>query len=292
VLLSSLAGILLAFAAEKPASASVIQVSAPSINSASPDLLDRGDFPALAGFAWDERMDPVINRRALTLSATPLGIVRAARGAVGFDAGESIRDGVLSRMAGRFTIGGPLQFVDTLRTVRAGRLTDHLTSELKLRLLGPAPTFDGSAARATTVAFALTADNLGTGYGLDRYAATLIAEREARCTWTANAGYRFLERRKSEERLAESKVGAGADWRWFAPPSHRGAVDASLSADCLLRNDGRDPVWQGGARVDVQVTDSLELSVAARRSDRPEIRGDPPTRGVLSVGYHLGGQDR
>src|SRR5216110_3007281 len=99
-------------AADEPALPSAVQVDAPSLNSASPDLLDRAESPSRAGFAWNERIEESENRRAMTLSLSPL-----------------------ERAALRVALGGPLQFVDSLRVVGAGRATDHVTSELKLRLL-------------------------------------------------------------------------------------------------------------------------------------------------------------
>src|SRR5215475_10010814 len=110
------------------------QLDAPSINSASPDLLDQAESAEHAGLAWNERIGEMENRRAMTLSLTPL-----------------------QRAALRLTLGGPPQFIDSLRTVGAGRARDHVTSELKLRLLNQ---------RETILALALDADNLGTGYGL------------------------------------------------------------------------------------------------------------------------------
>src|SRR2546425_637166 len=177
--------LLFALAASNPP-VSAVQLDAPSINSASPELLDRAEFPPRVGFAWDERMADLENRRAMTFSVTPLAAENLIRRRTDHDA-----SGLWSRAAVRVTFGGPPQFVDSLRTVGADRALNHVTSELKLQLLDHrAPPGEPGG---FLLALALDADNLTTGYGLDRYGATLIAEREARCTWTANGGYRILE---------------------------------------------------------------------------------------------------
>ena len=218
---------------------------------------------------------------------TPLGVARLF-GHRGREAGVDRGSGFLGGAAARITIGGPLQFVDSLRIAHQGRETNHVTSELKLRLLETGRAHD-STEHLSTLALALDADNLGTGYGLDRYGATLIAERAAPSTWTANAGYRILERYKSPMRMAETKLGLGGQWRWL-PSARRGSpVDLGVSGDCLLRNHDRDAVWQGAASIAVPVVDGLRLSFSARRSDRPEIRGDDRVRKVLSLAYDPSG---
>ena len=258
-----------------------VQVSAPSINSASPELLDRAFSPRQAGVALDHRFQRGADLQALTFNMTPLAILHL----VGH--GQSMSgpsDSWSERAVARITVGGPPQFIDSLRTAHAGRATNHVTSELKLRLRDGAGT-DPRGSAPVSVALALTADNLGTGYGLDRYGGTLIAERDTPCAWTANAGYRVVERYRTLERLAESKLGLGAQWRW---PRLR-ALDFGISGACLLRNHGRTPVWQGAASADLDV-DGLHLSLATRRSDRPEVRGDERGRSVLSVAYDLAGR--
>ena len=253
----------------------MVQVDAPSINGASPDLLDRAESPERAGFAWNERMEQMVNRRAMTLSLTPGAALELLPHPMGGEAAGS-----WDRAALRLTLGGPLQFVDSLRTIGADRARDHVTSELKLRLLDRRDGRD----RPMVLALALGADNLGTGYGLDRYGATLIAERQAPCTWIANGGYRILERYHELHRLTETKLGLGTDWR-LSPAQRGAALDFGLSGACLLRNRGRPPVWQGGAEADFRAADGLRLSVATRQSDRPEIRGDGRAREVLSLSY-------
>jgi hypothetical protein len=55
------------------AEADLMQITAPSINSASPDLLDHAASPAMAGVALDRRFEKAVDRSALTLNLTPLG---------------------------------------------------------------------------------------------------------------------------------------------------------------------------------------------------------------------------
>src|SRR5262249_26905781 len=127
------------------------------------------------------RFEKAADRQALTFSLAPLGFLQLK----GRGAGAADAPGWASRAVARVTLGGPLQFADSLRAAHANRATNHVTSELKLRMLGPA---GGAFSTAPlTLALALTADNLGTGYGLDRYAGTLIAQRDAPLAWTANA---------------------------------------------------------------------------------------------------------
>ena len=269
--------LLLALAAPSDPSVSALQLDAPSINSASPELLDRAEFPARVGFAWDERLAALENRRAMTFTVTPLAAENLIRRRADHDAA-----GVWDRAALRLTLGGPPQFVDSLRTMGAGRARDHVTSELKLRLLDHRASRNES--NEVVLALALDADNLLTGYGLDRYGATLIAEREARCTWTLNGGYRILERYQELHRLTETKLGLGTQWR-LRPEWQLGSLDFGVSGACLLRNRDRPVVWQGGAIADLRAADGLRVSLGARRSNRPELRGDGRVRDVLSLSY-------
>jgi len=257
------------------------------LNSASPDLVDRGSFGAIAGAGWDQSLEGRPDRHAITLGVTPLGIERVVCRILGHHSGEIDPASLWSRVAARVTVGGPAQFVDSLRATRPARVTDHVTSQLELRLS------DGGAPRGrpsgemTPLALALTADNLGTGYGLDRYAATLIGEREAGCIWTGNAGYRVVERYKSSVRLAETRLGIGLRRPFMAPARRDRRIDFTLSGDCLLRNRSRGALWQAGARMDVAIPAGLELSIAARASEHAEIPGDRRFRGVLSLAYDL-----
>jgi hypothetical protein len=269
--------LLLALAAPSEPPGSALQIDAPSINSASPELLDRAELPSRVGFAWDERLADTENRRAMTLSVTPLAAENLIRRRFDHDAAS-----LWQRAALRVTLGGPPQFIDSLRTVGADRALNHVTSELKLQLLDHRATPGQSG--ELLLALALDADNLTTGYGLDRYGATLIAERQARCTWTANGGYRILERYQELHRLTETKLGLGTQWR-LGPEWQRGALDFGISGACLLRNRGRPLVWQGGAIADFRAADGLRVSLGARQSDRPEIRGDGRVRDVLSLSY-------
>src|SRR5262249_27767178 len=101
---------------------STVQAEAPSINTASPDLLDRAGFPALAGIAVDRRFESGVDLHAITFSVTPLGVARLF-GHRGREAGVDRGSGFLGGAAARITIGGPLQFVDSLRIAHQGRET-------------------------------------------------------------------------------------------------------------------------------------------------------------------------
>src|SRR5262249_43905992 len=152
----------------------------------------------------------------------------------------------MSLVAARVTIGGPLQKVERRNANRAWRPTNHVTSELKLILLGDGSPGPGGEHRAR-LGLALAAGNVRTRFGLDRYGATLIAEREGRCTVTANAGYRVVERFHEPVRIEETKLATGAQWRWFESSEH--PVELGLSGGCLIRQNGAVD-WQDGARVE------------------------------------------
>ena len=259
---------------------STVQVGAPSINSASPDLLDHGGFPALAGVAWDERVEKGPDDRAITVDVTPLALARAA-GWDGSTADVAHESDLLRRVTARVTIGGPPQKVPRRNPGRADRPSNHVTSELKMVLRDDDSSRSG---RPTLLALALAADNVATGYGLDRYGATLIAERGGPWRWTANAGYRVVERYHAPARIEETKLATGVQWCLFGGGDH--PVELGLSGGCLLRvRNSAD--WQDGARVDVPITRGLRLTAAMRRSERPELPGQDTLREVVSVAWAL-----
>lgn len=265
---------------------STVQIGAPSINSASPDLLDHGGFPAIAGVAWDERLEKGPDDRAITLDVTPLAIARIARlDGPGAQASAPDTD-LLSRVSARVTLGGPPQKISRRYPGRAGRPSNHVTSELKCVLLGDRAARDGDG---TLLALALAADNVATGYGLDRYGATLIAERGGPCLWTANGGYRVVERFHTRERIEETKLATGVQWRLFGIAEH--PMELALSGGCLLR-ERSEANWQDGASLDVPITRELKLSAAMRRSERPELPGQDTMREVVSLAMGLDGPSR
>jgi len=275
-----------ASAASMPADSawpSTVQINAPSINTASPDLVDHAGFPALAGVAWDERLEKGPDDRAITLNVTPLALARAARWGEAHGTEVATESDLLCRVAARITIGGPLQKTGRANAGRAGRPSNHVTSELKLDLLGDGSAREGSG-HPTVLALALAADNLATGYGLDRYGATLIAERGGPCVWTANAGYRVVERFHAPVRIEETKLATAVQWQWCGIAEH--PVALALSGGCLLRTRSVAD-WQDGARVDVPITNGIRLSAAVRRSERPELPGQDTMREVLSLAYAL-----
>jgi hypothetical protein len=264
---------------------STVQVGAPSINSASPDLVDHAGFPALAGVAWDERLENGPDDRAITVNVTPLALARVVRG----DAanGSETWNELLQRVAARVTIGGPPQKIARRNPGRAGRPSNHVTSELKLVLFGDGS--ERSSAARPTLALALAADNLATGYGLDRYGATLIAERGGPLRWTANAGYDIVERYHAPVRIEQTKLATGVAWRLFGITGR--PVELALSGGCLLRTRNSAD-WQDGAQVNVPITSALRLSAAMRRSERPELPGQEQMREVVSLAYALDGAPR
>ena len=263
---------------------STVQIGAPSINTSSPDLLDHGGFPALAGVAMDERLERGPDDRAITLDVTPLAFARIAR----LDEphlGAAPDTDLLSRVSARVTLGGPPQKISRRFPGRAGRPSNHVTSELKCVLLGDrgAHTGDGMV-----LALALAADNVATGYGLDRYGATVIAERGGPWLLTANGGYRVVERFHTRERIEETKLATGVQWRLFGIAAH--PVELALSGGCLLR-ERNEANWQDGARLDVPITRELRLSAAMRRSERPELPGQDTMREVVSLAMGLDGAE-
>lgn len=261
-----------------------VQAGAPALNSASPELLDRAGFPRFGAVAWDERFQEGPNDRALTFSASGAGLAALFRRP---RPGEDVRPGreaPLGRFAARVSLGGPLQFIAGGRASRAGRETNHITSELKVRLAGPASPRAGVA----VLALALDADNFATGYGLDRYGATLVAERPGTITWVGNAGWRLVEKYKAPERLDEAKLGLGAHRRLPGHAGPPGELDLGASGAVLLRNDGRPAVWQGGLQLEVRLSHNLRAGLALRTSSAPEMPAQERTMGVMSFAADLG----
>ncbi len=254
---------------------------ASSWNSAAFECIDRGDFPARAGLAVQGAMAPGFDRSAVTVVATPLAFVRAARTGFGVADPGPADAAWLRRVAARFTVGGPLQYVSRRHLRNAMRLTNHTTSELEVRLAGP----DGQGPRGSaplSLTAALTADNLATGYGLDRYGGSLVAERGGRLGLVASAGFRALEHYHSlQRRSEEARLGAGATLAGAG-------AGLGLDVGCLLRNLRRGDIWQGSARLDVPVRDGVRLSLSGRASSRPEVRGDTRLRGVIGLSRAIG----
>ena len=206
------------------AEADLMQITAPSINSASPDLLDHAASPAMAGVALDRRFEKAVDRSALTLNLTPLGLL----GLAGHGGGAEHDPGWASRAVARVTVGGPLQFVDSLRTAHAGHATNHVTSELKLRMLGPPD--DVSSTRPLTVGLALTAGQ--SGHGLR--ARSLL--RDAHCR--ARRSVRLDgERGLSDPRALPVRAAVGGDQARAGSPVAVGAAQGPRRGDL-----GRVPV--------------------------------------------------
>jgi hypothetical protein len=245
------------------AAATLAPLDAPPVNSASGEVLDRLGAAFTSGFAIDHLFDarPAVDLdgRAVTLVVAPFA-------------------GKADRIAGRVTLGGPLQSIDPLRRDRGvAAFTDHLTSQLDVRLTRPGARDDAG--------LVLAADNLATGFGLDRYSAVLVGERPARVTLVANAGYRIQERYKSPIRDSEAVLGVGG---FGAPlPWLRGLRRAELGVamSWLIRNHDRADLWCAGVRAEVPLADGLRLAIAVRHSPRPEMPGQDTTREVLTIAY-------
>jgi len=266
--------------------APLLQLDAPSVNAGSPELLDRAGFPRLGGLAMSGMMDEDRGGQELTFGATPLGLLSAVRGGVLPPAAVDTSRTLLDRVAARVTLGGPLQQVDPRRAARASRITNHVTTELKCRLAGGV-----SSRSADVLAMSLAADNLATGYGLDRYSATLIGEHDGPVTLAMNAGYRIVERRDTPLRRAETKLGTGASWRLYSGGSRLRGAELGLASDCLLRNHARPDIWQDGARLELLVGERMRVSASVLRSSRAEMPGLEPLRVIVGLAHTLGRVD-
>jgi hypothetical protein len=271
--------LLLGVLAASPAAAALpgelAQLDAPSLSSAASELVDHLGYAPIAGLAYDALLDTGYNREAMTATLTPRGLARG----LGL-ADPTGDDPLLDRFAARITVGGPLQYAHGRHALHAHHLDNHTTSELKCTLL---------QRERNALGAAFDADNVGTGFGLDRYSLTLIGEHIGFIGVTANAGYRMTERLWPARRLGEARLGSGASWRPFAGRARLGAMRFGLEGGCLLRNRGRRSVWQDEARMDVGRTDGLRVSAAIRRTTRAEVPGDHPLRVVVGLAHALGG---
>src|SRR6267378_2268357 len=183
----------LVFVLSNQARASSIQSDAPSVNPASPAWLDRAGFPISAGIARDQPLGNDDTSPALTLSSSPfaltaLGDSKARR--------DPARFGGLSRIGVRLTLGGPTSQGNLPWFTRGQEETDHVTVELKLRVLGTGPerVLDSRVESPLLLSLALDADTYSTGFGRDLYAATLIMDSANPGGFTANVGYRQEEK--------------------------------------------------------------------------------------------------
>ncbi len=247
----------------------VLQADAPAYNSATFEVIEHGGLPATAALAWQGVLDEGVDRTALTLALSPGLFVPALRGSP-------------PRVAATLTVGGPLQRYDLRHAQRAARLTNHVTSDLAVRLGGV-----GGAARRVTLTGALTADNLATGYGFDRYGATLIAERPGRCALTGNAGVRVQERYHLPARYAEVRLGAGTAWRPWTRPGAPGALVLGLAAGTLIRNEHRPAVLQASVRLDAPLAGRWRATASFRLANRPDLGGDDLRTAVMGIACDL-----
>lgn len=250
------------------------QLDAPAISSASSELVDRARFAPL-GLAWNGVVGPGLDRQAFTLDVTPRAVIRAFCGATG-----TPRDSSDSPVIARVAVGGPLEFAHGRHVRREHRLSNHVSTQLGVRVLRRG---------ADVLAAALETDNYGTGYGLDRYGAMLMGQHEGRCSIIVNAEGRILERLPGTRRLAEARFGAEASWRLVAGGRRVRALDLGVAAGGLLRNRGRESVGQAGARLELELPDRVRLSAAARSATEPELSGLRRTRFVFGIGRAFGG---
>ncbi len=265
-----------------------LQPSAPSVNSASPDLLDRAGLPRRAALAWDERVQEGPDDRTVTMSLGGAALSQLFHRSGGEDGWSGERGGALSRFAARVSVGGPLQFIGAGRAGNAERSGNHVTSELKVRLAGPPASRPGRP----VFALALDADNFATGYGLDRYVATLVAERPGATTWVGNAGWRVTEKYRMPHRLDEAKLGLGAHRRLLGRAGPVGELDLGASGAVLVRNRGRPAVWQGGFELGARFARNLRAGLALRISSAPEMPDGERDMGIVSLSADLGPRGR
>jgi hypothetical protein len=273
------------------ADASSIQTGPPSVNPASPTWLDRAGFPRLA-VAVSHPIDDVDRGAAYTLNLDLLAPwIDASHGAL-----EDVQPGgrPRSRLGGSFTLGGPTQVADGFATTaRRPSVADHFTAEVKLRLLDGHPSGESALGKGTTapteptpaLAFSMSADHYATGFGLDLFTATLIAEISQPLNLTSNVGYR-VEEEVREGRNDELKIAVGSSLR-LLPGFPPGPVDATLSAGGLIRNHRRENVRLANAVVDFPLARSLKLTASMTCSNHPERTGEGLVRGCLGLSYVL-----
>jgi hypothetical protein len=262
------------------------RVDAQAYNSAAFAVVDHGDLPAFAGIGVQGVLDDGVNRSAITVMVTPLALARAAGAGLGRSVLEDPGAAWMRRVAARFTVGGPLQYVDPHRAARADRLTNHTTTELELKLVDEGGPNGGASPVSLTAA--LAADNLASGFGVDHYGGTLIAERSGTCALTANAGFMMQERYKALVRYDEARLGAEATLRLPEPGGPQRAADAGLGVSCLLRNQRRASVWQGSARLDAPLWRGVRLSLSGRASNRADLRGVDRMRALMGLSRVIG----
>lgn len=257
----------------RSAGATALQLDPPSANPASPALLDRAGFPEVAGFALDQ---PVLGGEAnpaLTVGSSVSTIAqlwghRAGAGAA-----------FLKRLGARATFGGPTPQGDSDWPSRGHDELKHVTSELKIRVLGDEPEAR-EPARALRMSLGLGADTYSTGFGRDLYSGTLILESGA--SWIANLGYWQEEKLHHGLRDHEFKLGAGREWAWRLG-SH--PFETTLGVGSLIRERGHEGVRSAGARLDSPIGLGLRATASLMASNLPERSGERTVQAVLGLAY-------
>jgi len=115
---------------------SAIQTECPSANVGSPLLLDHGGGPSVMAVALSEPLAGAAGGQAVTISLGPFVYASARDSSIMEDLPPCTRQGAMRRTAASLTLGGPLQGRDPSRAAQASNVTNHVTSELKLRVLG------------------------------------------------------------------------------------------------------------------------------------------------------------
>ena len=115
---------------------SSVQTECPSANIASPSLLDRAGFPSLMAVALSEPLGGTAPAPAVTISLSPFAYAAARDSSMIGDRRSYSHNGTLRRAAASVTIGGPLQSRDPSKAAQASNATNHVTTELKLRMVG------------------------------------------------------------------------------------------------------------------------------------------------------------
>ncbi len=265
--------------------APAVQLEAPASNPASPWLLDRLGLPSRFAIALDQPLGDPDGGRAVTLRLTPAGFLAPGPRASS-DVPHRGARALLERVGIAVTLGGPTEADDSSKVSRPRGPTKHITTELKLGLVGdrvpgtePAP---GAATRSFALGLGLTADTYSTRYGRDLYVATLAAEARGPVPVIANLAYRRDEKFHGR-RNQELKLGAGAAWRCFA--RSRRPLDATLSGALLLRNRRRADILEAGAGLFLPLGEGLRLGASVTCASHEDRYAEGRVRGAVSLAF-------
>lgn len=110
------------------------QIEAPSINTASPTLLDRALFTRLLAASLGQRLGPADGAEAVTVSLNLFAAAVARNPEALTDPELYRKNSPLRRVLGAVTLGGPIPG-DSSGTIQR-KITDHVEGNVKLRLIG------------------------------------------------------------------------------------------------------------------------------------------------------------